>query len=146
MATTPRKRTAAPVRSPRATPARATRASREVEPEPVEEVSAAGAQEIEAQADDAGVFYVTAALCGEPVRVIPPSGWRLSWNRMMLNGQLDTLLEIVLHPEDLAFVIDELDPKGEELNQFLNDAGSLAGEPMGKSNGRRASSRSTRKR
>lgn len=146
MATTPRKRTAAPARSPRATPARATRATREVEPEPAEEVPAVEAQEIEAQADDAGIFYVTAALCGEPIRVIPPSGWRLSWNRMMLNGQLDALLEIVLHPEDLAFVVEELDPKGEELNQFLNDAGSLAGEPMGKSNGRRASSRSTRKR
>lgn len=142
MTATPRKRTASPVRTPRATAARAPRV---VEPEPVEEVTAAEAQEIEAEADD-GIFYVTAALCGEAIRVIPPSGWRLSWNRMMLNGQLDTLLEIVLHPDDLAFVVEEIDPKGEELNQFLNDAGSLAGEPMGKSNGRKASSRGTRKR
>jgi hypothetical protein len=134
---TPRARaTSAPPRKPRA--ARPVPA----DPEPVEEATAADAQEVDA---DSG-HYVTAALCDEPIRVIPPAAWRMSWQRQLTDGDIDSFLGNVLHPDDVAFVVEELDPTGTEFNQFLKDAGALAGEPMGKSPQRNGSSRPTRRR
>lgn len=135
-ARTPRTRaTAAPARKPRA--------PRSAEPaaEPPAEVTAAEAQEGEAVD-----HYVTAALCGESIRIIPQMAWRLSWQRQLRLGQTDLFLENVVHPDDLDFVTDELDPTGDELSQFINDANALAGESLGKSGGPSRSSRRTRSR
>ncbi|MFE1321590.1 hypothetical protein [Kitasatospora phosalacinea] len=123
---------------PSAAPARSTRPA--VEPEGVD-FDAAEAQELEAE----GGHYVTASLAGDPVRVIPPSAWRLSWTRLLKRDEIDELFERVIHPDDLD-LIDEIDPTNDEIVQFLQDAGTLSGEPVGKLSGRRASSRPTRRR
>lgn len=106
-------------------------------PEPAEP---AVAQEIEARG-----HYVTAALCGESVRVVPPGGWRQSWMRHLNAGRIDAFAEQVIHPGDLE-LYDELDPTNDEFGQFVADAAELAGEPMGKSGGPSRSSRRTRRR
>lgn len=133
-------------RTPRArttsAPPRKPRAARPAPPEPVEEATAADAQEVDAEQG----HYVSAALCGEMIRVIPPAAWRMSWQRQLNDGEIEAFLDNVLHPEDIDFVLDELDPTGTEFNQFLQDAGALAGEPVGKSPRRNGSSRPTRRR
>jgi hypothetical protein len=98
------------------------------------------AQEIEAQG-----HYVTAALCGEPVRIIPPGAWRQSWVRHLNAGRIDAFVDQVVHPDDLD-LYDEIDPTNDEVTQFIADAAELAGEPMGKSSGPSRSSRRTRTR
>ena len=138
--TTPRTRATA-------APARRTHTARAIPPPPVEEpevVEATAADAQEADADEG--HYVTAALCGEPIRVIPPSAWRLSWNRQLRNEDLDGLFGHVIHPDDLEFVLDELDPTNDEIIGFLQDAGAISGEPLGKSSGPRRSSRASRRR
>jgi hypothetical protein len=98
------------------------------------------AQEIEARG-----HYVTASLCGEPVRLIPPGAWRQSWVRHLNEGRIDAFVDQVVHPDDLD-LYDDLDPTNDEVGQFIADAAELAGEPMGKSSGPLRSSRRTRRR
>lgn len=122
----------------RKTAARAQSRPRIEENEP--EVTEAEAQEIEADS-----HYVTALLCGEEVRVIPPGAWRQSWQRLLNQGQIDAFAEKVFHPEDVDQYYD-LDPTNEEFGAFVADAAQQAGESLGKSRGPAPSSRSTRRR
>jgi hypothetical protein len=103
------------------------------------EVSSADAQEIEAEG------YVTAELCGEEVRIVPPAAWRISWQRMLMQGLLDQFAEKVLHPDDVEFFM-ELDPTVQEFQEFVADASERSGEPLGKSRARSRSGGSTRRR
>lgn len=109
------------------------------EPEPL--VSAAEAQEVDADPNK----YVTASLCGKPVRVIPPGAWRQSWQRALKMGDLDAFAAAVIHPDDLD-LYDDLDPTNDEFGEFTQDAGELAGESLGKSGGPNRSSRRMRRR
>lgn len=104
------------------------------------QVSAAGAQEIEAVSK-----HVTALLCGEEVRIIPPGAWRQSWQRLAAQGQIDAFAQIVLHPDDYDLYID-IDPTNEEWGEFVSDAAEQAGEGLGNSRGPAPSSRRTRRR
>lgn len=132
-------RTAARAASRPATTRRAAEPDVEPETEDVE-VSAADAQEIEAEG-----HYVTAELCGEEVRIVPPAAWRLSWQRMLTQGLIDAFAEKVLHPDDFDFFI-EIDPTAQEFQEFVADAGEQAGEPLGKSAARSRSGGRTRRR
>ncbi|MEU4051221.1 hypothetical protein AB0F09_18740 [Streptomyces olivaceus] len=121
-------------------PATTRRVEPDVEPETDDvEVSAAEAQEIEADG------YVTATLCGEEVQIVPPSMWRASWQRALARGQIDVFAEKILHPEDFDFYI-EVDPTLGEWEEFLDEASTKSGEPLGKSGGRSRSGRPTRRR
>ena len=145
MATTPRKtatsrkpRTAARAASRPATTRRP--AGPDVEPDDDVEVTEAEAQEIEAEG-----HYITATLCGEDVRIVPPSAWRVSWNRMLMQGLIDEFAEKVLAPEDYEFFV-EIDPTAEEFQDFVQEASEKSGEPLGKSGPRSRSGRPTRRR
>ena len=107
---------------------------------PAEEVTAADAQEIEAEG-----HYVTSDLCGEELRIIPPSAWRLSMQRLVAAGQIDAFAEKVLHPDDIDLFFD-LDPTAGEFQDFIADAGAQAGESLGKSSGPSRSGSRTRRR
>lgn len=102
--------------------------------------SPAEAQELEASAG----HYVTASLCGKPVKVVPPGAWRQSWQRKLKAGDMDAFAAAVIAPDDLDLYY-ELDPTNDEVGEFLADAGELAGESLGKSSGPQPSSRRTRK-
>lgn len=104
------------------------------------EASPADAQEIEAEGR-----YVTAELCGEELRIVPPATWRLSWQRLLNSGQVDAFAEFVLHPDDVDLFM-EIDPTVEEFGAFVNDAAQQAGESLGNSRGPAPSSRRTRRR
>ncbi|MFI1485790.1 hypothetical protein [Streptomyces sp. NPDC020747] len=104
------------------------------------EVTAADAQEIEAEG-----HYVTAELCGDEVQVIPPAAWRMSWQRMLVQGQFYAFAEKVLHPDDYDYFV-EVDPTNEEFEAFVTDAGERAGESLGKSRPRSRSGRTTQRR
>ncbi|MGW4493740.1 hypothetical protein [Streptomyces sp. NPDC004376] len=103
-------------------------------------VTEADAQEIEAEGQ-----YVTALLCDEEVRVIPPGAWRQSWMRLLNQGQFDAFADKVIHPDDLD-VYEEIDPTNDEFGEFVNDASLQAGESLGKSRGPSRSQRRTRRR
>ncbi|MET8694683.1 hypothetical protein ABZV65_19320 [Streptomyces bauhiniae] len=105
-----------------------------------EQVTEADAQEIEAEGQ-----YVTALLCDEEVRVIPPGAWRQSWQRHLGQGRIDAFAELVIHPDDLA-VYEDIDPTNDEFGAFVADAGEQAGESLGKSRGPSRSQRRTRRR
>jgi hypothetical protein len=145
VANTPRKTTASS-RKPRTAARAASRppTSRVVgEPEndfDESEVTEADAQEIEAVDN-----YVTADLCGEDVRVIPPGAWRQSWQRLLNSGQVDAFAKIVLHPDDYDLYVD-IDPTNEEFGEMVSEAAERAGESLGKSSGPAPSSRRTRRR
>ncbi|MFF8100189.1 hypothetical protein ACF07S_10495 [Streptomyces sp. NPDC016640] len=111
----------------------------DVEPDEDVEVSAADAQEIEA----AG--YVTVELCGEEVQVIPPAGWRASWQRALNAGQIDFFAEKVLHPDDYDYYL-EADPTVQEFQEFVAEAAERSGESLGKSVARSRSGGRTRRR
>lgn len=108
--------------------------------EPDTEVSAAEAQEIEAEG-----HYVTADLCGEEVRVIPAAAWRVSWQELLMSGQISAFAGKVLHPDDYDFFV-EVDPTVQEFQEFVADASERAGEPLGKSSARSRSGGGTRRR
>ena len=108
------------------------------------EISPAEAQELEAELDSEQGHYVTAALCGKDVRVIPPGAWRMSWQRALKAGDFDSFADLVLHPEDAELFL-ELDPTNDEFGAFVADAASKSGEALGKSSGPRPSSKRTRK-
>ena len=118
---------------------------RAVEPDEEPDITAADAQEIEAEG-----HYVTATLRGvdereEEVRIIPPGAWRQSWQRLLNNGQVDAFSKTVLHPDDYEVYLD-LDPTNEQFGEMVGEAAERAGEPMGNSRGPAPSSRSTRRR
>lgn len=139
MADTPRKSTSRkPRTAARAASRPATRRAAEADVEETE-VSAAEAQDIEADG------YVTAILCGEEVQVVPPSMWRMSWQSLLVSGQFYTFAQKVLHPDDYDYFV-EVDPTNEEFEDFVTDAGDRSGEPLGKSRARSRSGRPTRRR
>jgi hypothetical protein len=123
-------------------PATSRRVVDEVEEQDIDEVevSAAGAQEIEAEG-----HYVTGLLCGEEVRIIPPGAWRQSWQELLNTGQIRAFMEIVLSPDDFELFV-ELDPTNNEVGELINEAAERAGESLGKSSGPAPSSRRTRRR
>lgn len=134
----PTKRTAPP-RKPRTT-----------RPEPEEEVyeeDAAEAQELEATG-----HYVSATLSSdygetgrsEELRIIPPGAWRMSWQRLLQQGNLDEFARLVMPPEDYE-LFQEIDPTNDEFGEFIAEAARRAGESLGKSPGPAGSSRRTRK-
>ena len=136
-------RTTTSSRKPRTAARAATRptaARKTAEPDVDEEVSAAEAQEIEAEG-----HYVTANLCGEEVQIIPPTAWRTSWQRLLNQGLIDEFAKKVFHPDDYDLFLD-LDPTMEEWVTFTQDASRQAGESVGNSRGRATSSRRTRRR
>ncbi|MFI5992510.1 hypothetical protein ACIBAC_11735 [Streptomyces sp. NPDC051362] len=144
MATTPRKSTVSS-RKPRTAARSASRppvSRRDVEPDEVDEpdVTEAEAQEIEAEG-----HYVSASLCGEELRIIPPGAWRQSWHRLLNGGQFDAFAELVLHPDDADTYFD-IDPTNDEFSEFVGDAAEQSGESLGKSRGPAPSSRRTRRR
>lgn len=114
--------------------------ARTTEPDIEPDVSAADAQELEAEG-----HYVTALLCGEEVRVVPPAAWRVSWQRMLTQGLIFEFAQKVLHPDDYDF-FEELDPTAQEFQDFVTDAGERAGESLGKSRGPSRSGGPTRRR
>jgi hypothetical protein len=125
-----------------ARPATSRRVVDDVEEQDLDEVevSAAGAQEIEAEG-----HYVTATLCGEEVQIVPPSVWRASWQRMLNQGDFDGFAKNVFHPDDYDFY-EEIDPTIVEFVEFAQEAAALVGESLGKSSGPTPSSRRTRRR
>ena len=125
-----------------ARPATSRRVVDEVEEQDIDEVevSAASAQEIEAEG-----HYVTGLLCGEEVRIIPPGAWRQSWQELLNSGQIRAFMEIVLSPDDFELFV-ELDPTNNEVGELINEAAERAGESLGKSSGPAPSSRRTRRR
>jgi hypothetical protein len=104
------------------------------------EAGSAEAQELEATG-----HYVTAEIGNQKLQVIPPGAWRQSWQRKLKAGDMDAFMSEVLSPDSYDIYL-ELDPTNDEIGDFLNRAADLAGEPMGKSSGSRASSSSTRRR
>lgn len=114
--------------------------ARTTEPDIEPDVSAADAQELEAEG-----HYVTALLCGEEVRVVPPAAWRVSWQRMLTQGLIFEFAQKVLHPDDYDF-FEELDPTAQEFQEFVTDAGERAGESLGKSKRPSRSGGPTRRR
>ncbi|WP_109000764.1 hypothetical protein [Streptomyces rishiriensis] len=122
-------------------PAARKAAARPQSRRPVEEpeVTAAEAQEIEAE------NYVTATLCGDDVQIIPPSAWRISWQRLLNAGNLDAFAQKVFHPDDYELYL-EMDPTIVEFLEFTQDAAEQSGESLGKSRGPAPSSRRTRRR
>ncbi|MDR3083775.1 MAG: hypothetical protein LBV60_23140 [Streptomyces sp.] len=133
-------RTATSSTKPRSA-ARATSRPAAVEDEYDEpETSPAEAQEIEAEG-----HYVTAELCGEEVRVVPPSAWRTSWQRMLTQGLFDAFAEKIFPPEDYERYL-ELDPTVVEFMEFVQETAERVGESLGNSPGPGPSSRRTRRR
>ncbi|MFD7861872.1 hypothetical protein [Streptomyces sp. NPDC059783] len=99
----------------------------------------------EAQEIEATGHYVTAVLCGEKLQIVPSGAWRQSSMRRLNGGEMDAFLEDVLSPESYEAYLD-LDPTNDDLGEFINAAAEGSGEPVGKSSGRRPSSRTTRRR
>ncbi|MFF8412801.1 hypothetical protein [Streptomyces omiyaensis] len=99
----------------------------------------------EAQELEATNKYVTATLCGEEIRVIPPGAWRQSWQRLLNSGQVDSFAGLVFHPDDYD-LYEDIDPTNEEFGDMIAEAAERAGESLGKSRGPAASSRRTRRR
>lgn len=111
------------------------------------QIDAAKAQETEAEVDDG---YVTVPLAGydgvtRDVRTLPATRWRASAIRALNSGDMDRFFELVLHEDDYEIYLD-LDPTTEGIGHFAEAAARAGGEDLGKSNGRRPSSRSTRRR
>lgn len=104
------------------------------------EVTPAEAQEIEASG-----HYVTAALCGKTLEIVPSGAWRQSAMRMLRTGDLDGFMEEVLSPDSYDLYLD-INPTNDEVGEFVNGAGEASGEPVGKSSGPKASPRRTRRR
>ena len=120
--------------------ARPAASRRKTEPDEEPEVTAAEAQEIEAEG-----HYVTGLLCGEEVRIVPPGAWRQSWQELLNSGQIRAFMEIVLSPDDFELFV-ELDPTNDEVGELIQDAAQRAGESLGNSRGPAPSSRRTRRR
>lgn len=100
----------------------------------------ADAQEIEATG-----HYTTVDLCGKALEVVPAGAWRQSAMRKLRVGDMDGFLEDVLSPDSYELYLD-LDPTNDDLNSFLEAAGSSSGDTLGKSSGPTRSSRTTRRK
>lgn len=135
-----RKTTTATSRKPRTarSASRPDTARRTVEPD-TDEVTAADAQEVEADG------YVTASLCEEDLRIMPPSTWRASWATLLGQGQVAAFVELTVHPDDLD-LFWEIDPTNQEFGEFIDDATRQAGETPGNSRGPATSPRRMRRR
>ncbi|MEW2575373.1 hypothetical protein [Streptomyces syringium] len=94
---------------------------------------------------DASGGYVTAALAGRPVRVLPAQRWRASHLRALNSGDLDAFAEGVLYADDVS-VWYEVDPMQDEIGAWVREVAEAGGEGLGKSSGRTASSRSMARR
>lgn len=110
------------------------------------DLDAAQAQETEAEDTE----YVTVPLAGhdgvtKDVRCVPAGRWRASALRALNSGDIDGFMESCLHPDDYE-LYEDLDPDMDAFGKFAADAGRISGESLGKSNGPRPSSRSTRRR
>ena len=128
-------------RKPRTAARAASRPARTSAPAAEEpEVTAAEAQEIEGEG-----HYITLNLCGEDVRIVPPTVWRTSWQRLLNAGQIDAFAEKIFHPDDFEVYLD-VDPTMEEWVEFTTEATQVAGESLGNSSGPAPSSRRTRRR
>ncbi|MGY1439536.1 hypothetical protein [Streptomyces reniochalinae] len=99
----------------------------------------------EAQEAEATGHYVTAELCGKEVEVVPAGAWRQSAMRMLREGDFDAFFGAVMSPDSYELYLD-LDPTNDEINDFMEMIGDRSGETLGKSSGRRPSSRNTRRR
>jgi len=121
-------------------PAARTQTARPRVTAPAADVTAADAQEIEAEG-----HFVTALMCGEELRIVPPGAWRMSWQRLLNAGQIDAFAELVMHPEDFD-LFQELDPTVQEWTDFISDASRQGGESQGNSRGPAPSPRNTRRR
>ncbi|MFF0736910.1 hypothetical protein ACFYVK_35515 [Streptomyces chartreusis] len=143
MAATRKTTTSSTSRKPRSGARAASRPAttrRAAEPDVEEaEVSAAEAQEIEVDG------YVTATLCGEDLRIMPPSAWRASWATYLGRGQVAAFVELTVHPDDLE-LFWEIDPTNAEFGEFIDDATQQDGESPGNSRGPATSPRRTRRR
>ncbi|WP_328742908.1 hypothetical protein OG436_29390 [Streptomyces caniferus] len=104
------------------------------------EMTPAQTQETEANGE-----FGTATLCGEELRVKPIDQWRPSYLRALREGDYDTWAAGVLHEDDAPRFVD-LDATFAEINEFTTAAMESTGETPGKSGGRSARSKSTRKR
>lgn len=99
----------------------------------------------EAQETEANGEYSTADLCGTELRVKSVNHWRPSYLRALREGDYDTWAAGALHEDDVDKFI-ELDATFDEINTFTAAAMESTGETPGKSGGRSARSKSTRKR
>lgn len=111
------------------------------------QIAAAKAQETEAEVDEG---YVTVPLAGydgvtKDVRALPATRWRASALRALNQADFDGFFEVVLHEDDFE-IYQDLDPTTEGVGRFAEAAAAAGGEDLGKSSGRRPSSRSTRRR
>lgn len=113
-----------------------TRAARAVEPD----VTPAEAQETEATG-----HYVPAMLCGSEVDIVPSGAWRQSSMRKLKLGDMDAFMADILSPDSYDLYLD-LDPTNDDINAFMEEAGAVSGESLGKSGGPNGSPRNTRKR
>ncbi|MGW6741630.1 hypothetical protein ACWGDX_13040 [Streptomyces sp. NPDC055025] len=138
MAATSRKTSSTPRKT-------AARTPRELAPSVHEPLADGELDAAEAQEAEATGTYITVALCGEGLRVIPAGAWPVSAQRILRQGDFDGFMEAVLHEEDYE-LYEEIDPTLDEINLFIEDAGNLSGEPQGKSRGPARSSRRTRRR
>ena len=112
------------------------RTARTAEPE----VTPAEAQEVEAKG-----HYVPAVLCGSDVDIVPTGAWRQSSMRKLRAGDMDAFMQDILSPDSYDLYLD-LDPTNDEVNDFMEEAGAVSGESLGKSSGPTGSPGSTRKR
>lgn len=101
--------------------------------------------EVEKQVLEAAGEYVAVPVGDTEARVKPQRDWRMSDMRLLNQGDLDSWAESVIHPDDLDDFM-ALDITMGEFQRFAEDAARLAGDGLGKSSRRSASSRSTRKR
>jgi hypothetical protein len=116
------------------------------------QLDAAAAQEAEAEQEHEQEHdpYVSVPLAGydgvtKDVRTLPASRWRASALRALNTGDIDGLMERVLHEDDYE-IFEDLDPDMDAVGRFAEAAARAGGEELGKSSGPRASSRSTRRR
>lgn len=121
-----------------------TTATRPPRPKPESDFDAeptpADAQEAEALG-----HFITVALAGEEVRVVPAPAWRVSSQRALRAGDLDGFMEGVLHEDDYELYVD-IDPTQDEFAEFVEACHAASGESQGKSRGSSKSSRRTRRR
>ncbi|GGX63192.1 hypothetical protein [Streptomyces hiroshimensis] len=97
------------------------------------------------ETDAADTGYVPVELAGYPVRALVSQRWRASHLRALNAGDLDRFAEGVLHPDDVDAWY-AADPTQDEIGDWVRAVAEASGEALGKSSGRPASSKITRKR
>lgn len=99
----------------------------------------------QAQENEATGEFTTAALCGTDLRVKAIDHWRPSYLRALREGDYETWAAGVFHEDDVQTFID-INATFAEINEFTAAAMEATGENPGKSGGRSARSKTTRKR